>query len=138
MVVFYIYQTRAKVNLDVIAREEKQTPNETPRQSPAPGIAVTPGAALPGAVGGRRPSHNVKRHERTQGVPSQTLARTLPSERIIESATAPTEHQRTSSDNPNGSRDVLRIEIQTGDPNIRIIWFAPKETDSHQNKPATD
>lgn len=31
--------------------------------------------------------------------------------------------------------DVLRIEIQTSDPKIRIIWFAPKETDSHQSKP---
>jgi len=36
------------------------------------------------------------------------------------------------------SREMLRIEIQTSDPNIRIIWFAPKETDSTQNKPATD
>jgi hypothetical protein len=33
---------------------------------------------------------------------------------------------------------MTRIEIQTSDPTIRIIWFAPKETESHQNKPATD
>jgi hypothetical protein len=26
----------------------------------------------------------------------------------------------------DASRDMLRIEIQTADPNIRIIWFAPK------------
>jgi hypothetical protein len=36
------------------------------------------------------------------------------------------------------SREMLRIEIQTSDPDIRIIWFAPKEVDSNQNKPATD
>ena len=35
---------------------------------------------------------------------------------------------------PSGSGDdpqaMLRIEIQTSDPNIRIIWFAPKEVES--------
>ncbi|HSF25622.1 MAG TPA: zf-HC2 domain-containing protein [Blastocatellia bacterium] len=30
---------------------------------------------------------------------------------------------------------MLRIEIQTGDPSIRIIWFAPEEVDSQQTKP---
>src|SRR5262249_30092248 len=36
------------------------------------------------------------------------------------------------------SQPMLRIEFQTSDPNIRIIWFAPSRTDSHQSKPATD
>ncbi|HZF38802.1 MAG TPA: hypothetical protein VE715_08255, partial [Blastocatellia bacterium] len=27
---------------------------------------------------------------------------------------------------PDPNRNMLRIEIQTADPNIRIIWFAPK------------
>jgi hypothetical protein len=35
---------------------------------------------------------------------------------------------------PSGSGDdsppMLRIEMQTSDPNIRIIWFAPKEVES--------
>jgi len=31
-----------------------------------------------------------------------------------------------------------RIEIQTKDPNIRIIWFAPKPDDSRSTKPATE
>jgi hypothetical protein len=26
--------------------------------------------------------------------------------------------------------EILRIELQTADPNIRIIWFAPKEPNS--------
>lgn len=33
---------------------------------------------------------------------------------------------------------MTRIEFQTSDPNIRIIWFAPKETGSKQSKPVTD
>jgi hypothetical protein len=31
--------------------------------------------------------------------------------------------------------EMLRIELQTADPNIRIIWLAPKETDSQELKP---
>jgi hypothetical protein len=33
------------------------------------------------------------------------------------------------------SKEKLRIEFQTADPNIRIIWFAPKPTDSEAPKP---
>ncbi|HYP28056.1 MAG TPA: zf-HC2 domain-containing protein [Blastocatellia bacterium] len=31
-------------------------------------------------------------------------------------------------------RKVLRIELQTGDPNIRIIWFAPSEPNAEDSK----
>jgi hypothetical protein len=34
------------------------------------------------------------------------------------------------------NRNMLRIEIQTADPNIRIIWLAP--TDSNSNRPNTN
>lgn len=33
-------------------------------------------------------------------------------------------------DVPTETEEMTRIEIQTGDPNIRIIWFSPKESDS--------
>ncbi len=71
---------------------------------------------------------------------SQAIARQLGSQTtgIAEPIAAPAEQTRALPDNANGSQDMLRIEIQTGDPSIRIIWFAPRETDSHQNKPATD
>lgn len=36
---------------------------------------------------------------------------------------------------PVDSGRMLRIEIQTGDPSIRIIWFAPEEVDSQQTNP---
>jgi hypothetical protein len=32
-------------------------------------------------------------------------------------------------------REMLRIELQTADPNIRIIWLAPKETDTQELEP---
>jgi hypothetical protein len=34
---------------------------------------------------------------------------------------------------PDADQDALRIEIQTADPNIRIIWFARK-SDASPNK----
>lgn len=36
------------------------------------------------------------------------------------------------------SEEKLRIEFQTADPNIRIIWFAPKQTNSDVPKPMGD
>ena len=41
-------------------------------------------------------------------------------------------------DATTGSAEMLRIEIQTADPNIRIIWFAPKQTPSDATKPMGD
>ena len=32
------------------------------------------------------------------------------------------------------SQEKLRIEFQTADPNIRIIWFAPKQTETDAPK----
>ena len=45
---------------------------------------------------------------------------------------APQDPRLTALDQSDASHlndGKLRIEIQTADPNIRIIWFAPKETD---------
>jgi len=44
----------------------------------------------------------------------------------------------TGDNSSSDSKDMLRIEIQTSDPLIRIIWFAPRESDSPPTKPATD
>jgi Putative zinc-finger len=42
------------------------------------------------------------------------------------------------SDAATASAEMLRIEIQTADPNIRIIWFAPKQTNNDMPKPLGD
>lgn len=34
--------------------------------------------------------------------------------------------------------EMTRMEIQTKDPNIRIIWFSPKPDNSRSSKPVTD
>ncbi|MBO0725838.1 MAG: zf-HC2 domain-containing protein [Blastocatellia bacterium] len=38
---------------------------------------------------------------------------------------------------PDPNRNMLRIEIQTADPNIRIIWFAPKSDAAPTTTPNT-
>jgi anti-sigma factor RsiW len=52
------------------------------------------------------------------------------------------EKQRVETPDAQGevkvAPEMLRIEIQTADPNIRIIWFAPKQADTNQSRPMTD
>jgi hypothetical protein len=44
----------------------------------------------------------------------------------------------TAKDDVVFSREMTRIEFQTADPNIRIIWLAPKEPNSSSTKPTTN
>jgi hypothetical protein len=48
---------------------------------------------------------------------------------------SPHEVAITQRDVKDDSPEMLRIEIQTADPNIRIIWFTPKVADSPQTNP---
>jgi hypothetical protein len=51
-------------------------------------------------------------------------------QRLKDSATASAEPAVLLPSSGDDSPEMLRIEIQTSDPNIRIIWFAPKEVES--------
>ncbi|HEX8089186.1 MAG TPA: zf-HC2 domain-containing protein [Blastocatellia bacterium] len=42
------------------------------------------------------------------------------------------------SGKPVTSPGMLRIEIQTNDPRIRIIWFSPRGSTAHREKPTTE
>ena len=57
--------------------------------------------------------------------------------RAVEPAVA-IETNRARATDPAGSQELLRIEIQTSDPAIRIIWFSPKENSSGSSKPTTE
>jgi hypothetical protein len=57
---------------------------------------------------------------------------------VAERITSSPSETGSRNDGEVDSRPMLRIEFQTSDPNIRIIWFAPSQTDSHQTKPATE
>jgi hypothetical protein len=43
-----------------------------------------------------------------------------------------------SADHDPAPGKMTRIELQTADPNIRIIWLAPKETETKQKRSMTD
>ena len=56
-------------------------------------------------------------------------------EQAITQITEATNEAQSPSAVAVDSDGMLRIEIQTVDPNIRIIWFAPKEIDNQQTNP---
>jgi hypothetical protein len=83
---------------------------------------VTPKERSPGE--NRHPRVNPRRRSGTQGR-RQVLTQVANSPHKVESPSL----------RPVDSGRMLRIEIQTGDPSIRIIWFAPEEVDSQQTNP---
>jgi Putative zinc-finger len=50
----------------------------------------------------------------------------------------PTSGADTAMDDAIFNREMTRIEFQTADPNIRIIWLAPKYSDSSSTRPNTN
>ena len=101
-------------------KNNEATPSDTtiivPRETPAANAAVNH-------------SSRVKRHNR----------------RAFEQTREQPVMGQTSNSAGQGSKDgsirdgqPLRIEFQTSDPNIRIIWFAPAQTNSRESKAETD
>jgi hypothetical protein len=79
--------------------------------------------------------------ERRLNEPPQTEKRVVEPDLIDENmeATEPATDQSSGLDpansDPGANQNMLRIEIQTADPNIRIIWFAPKSVSAPISKP---
>jgi len=118
---FYVYRAvqRPAAAPQFQANDEK--PQSTHEQN-----AVKPNVTAPDP--GIRPVNHPKRRR----ISSADTARFSTSKRTETFA-------RTAEPAPAlDSKDMLRIEMQTADPMIRIIWFAPKESENHQPKPATD
>lgn len=134
VIVFYVYQASPSARLQVA--ETTKTPNQdSPELQPAPDkrsdIGLATGAGL------REPRHcrnqlSVKPRAGTSLVPTQPNQSPLPIQ--VSRVEGPIPGSFEPSGEPAGSGDdsppMLRIEIQTSDPNIRIIWFAPREVDS--------
>ena len=80
----------------------------------------------------------VARPYRVKGHLSKEYGRSRPKfDRVIMPQTDSTVAQKTV-DVPTETEKTTRIEIQTGDPNIRIIWFSPKESDSQLSNPTIE
>jgi len=56
----------------------------------------------------------------------------IEAERVVPDLTAQNMDAAFPATDPDADQDALRIEIQTADPNIRIIWFARKSDASPQ------
>jgi hypothetical protein len=134
VVVFYIYQARMSVKLQVV-EAVKQAPDTEGPPSNEPGHIPDTGTAT--GAGLSKPHHsknlaNIRARAGTPIILEQTF------EPPFVSQMNPPEQSGTSSAGladklPGDANDppgMLRIEIQTSDPNIRIIWFAPKEVES--------
>ena len=132
MVVLYVYQMRAKLGGPTPQIVESSPGiecgpagiDENPIQANSDKRRDSPKRRVYRGIRNSRTALARRRAAQTDGRDRATVAR----------ASLPTLNSNGFSATPA----MLRIEIQTSDPNIRIIWFAPKETDSHQIKPATD
>jgi hypothetical protein len=88
----------------------------------------------------RRPRHTATARRREVAAKRRTNPDPIvkqPGKQSIEPAVAIETDDWLLGD-PATSEDMLRIEIQTSDPNIRIIWFSPKENNSNPSRPITD
>jgi hypothetical protein len=115
----YIYSGRAKNDSsELVAEEEKKEENLT---------VTIPEEKKPGKPGVRR-----KRTRQTSAIIAETKKTIEPS---LESQFVSENFEEERAMTPAG---MTRIEFQTADPTIRIIWFAPKETESKSSKQGTD
>jgi anti-sigma factor RsiW len=141
VVVLYVYQASTSGRLqiaDTTKRTELQgaRPEETQSASgKTPDTGVATGADL------KKPRRS-RHHRSVNALARSPVFSTEPIESPLASNISRSGGSGPGSFEPSlepsGSGDdspaMLRIEIQTSDPNIRIIWFAPKEVEN----PKTD
>jgi hypothetical protein len=84
----------------------------------------TPGTRLPV----RHPTHQrIHREVIADRADSAVVAQTAPSI-SVETSTVLDDSARSDPSADDNSGKTLRMEIQTKNPNIRIIWFSPRDT----------
>lgn len=135
VVVFYFYQAGTSGRLQFADATRSAEPNGTlqtesqsaPDKSTDAGLAAGAGLKEP-----RRSKYGPAAKARRPALSTQTIESPLSTQ--ISRLGSPGSGSLEPPVEPFGSGDdlppMLRIEIQTSDPNIRIIWFAPKEVDS--------
>jgi hypothetical protein len=136
MLVLYIYQARVNVAPQVADQLHGGAVEKPTTDRSEANTAQAPGATLSGYRRSKRQTGYAKRSAimAVRTTDPSLVTRTSP---VTEPDSSPME-QITMPDGSTDSREMLRIEIQTSDPKIRIIWFAPKEVDSQFSKPVTD
>jgi anti-sigma factor RsiW len=123
-----IYLSRPRVNhQDEVTAEQRPAPPVQKEVERTPVVANDHIDPQPKRTTTHRIAHTLAKRaqrdlRRTQATPDSALAQAQPPVLPVDpvasrNAAAPGEER-------------LRIEIQTADPNIRIIWFAPKPTET--------
>jgi len=106
-----------------LTEDVHEQPRQTPTGSELPGSVTAPGRFA--QVGNHRKARNSTRVKRTEKVDRQDLTKI---------ATAIPEPQPQSALAVD-SGGMLRIEMQTADPSIRIIWFSPRQIENQETNP---
>ncbi|MEW6127357.1 MAG: zf-HC2 domain-containing protein [Acidobacteriota bacterium] len=137
---FYVFSGKSvvKENPEIVNRgKDDETPQQTPPDKPPEPLVM--------------PNDNPNDKPRGTGIAGVRKPRVKPQERIKlpdvwepQNILEPIVTTEISLQNPDDifseephwfetdfkPIETTRIEIQTGDPNVRIIWFAPKPTES--------
>ena len=138
MLTLYFYQSQARPNsnvVSIVSDSQDATKKEDRHLSPKESVTGADLKPKPFAVKRR---HSFNSHMRAAiATPNLDVRPPRPEEEVVSQANS-IERVNSSADVVPDSGDMLRIEIQTSDPNIRIIWFAPKDVDHRPTKPLTD
>ncbi|HXU39791.1 MAG TPA: zf-HC2 domain-containing protein [Blastocatellia bacterium] len=137
IVVLYVYQGSTSGRLQVadttsppeIEVTLPTEPQPAPHKKPDTGLATGADLKVPQRAANRTAVNARREHS---VVSPHTIEPPLPVQVSQSAASGPgsLEPPLEPSGNGDDSQPMLRIEMQTSDPNIRIIWFAPKEVES--------
>lgn len=126
----FIYLSRLRVNRQDagIAKQTPAPPVEREvERAPTPSdtnnrVDPQPKRRMPHRAAPLLANRSRREVRRVKTTPDNALAQTQPAVLPV----APFDRSSAATE----TEERLRIEIQTADPNIRIIWFAPKPTDT--------
>lgn len=111
------------------ARSGQVPKHEIAEATPEPSPVKRPAIGLPPAIGQKRELKRGLKREFKRETARQSNRRNAPLRRQLIPAAPATQPEiaRGVEGEVKSAPEMTRIEIQTADPKIRIIWFAPKE-----------
>lgn len=113
-----IFRSSTGKNSDLITVVSEPAINSREEPAPTDALQAAPKAAL------RKPKKTIARKEERLAI--NQIGSSAPTD-----ITGPKSEEKTET---TSSNNMLRIELQTADPNIRIIWFTPKKETQNDSK----
>ena len=131
MVLFYTYQTRLNVRIPPV-ETAKQIPETEKVPGDVPKVNVDNSEQNPSVTSEHTRHHAKQKTHRTEPLTSVQEPPLFSQVNRWNELGSTNEVAVTPHDVKDDSPEMLRIDIQTADPNIRIIWFTPKIADGPQ------